>query len=65
MTPVPMRPRWGMDNPRTAARWRQMAHDARTKARTMHEGWSKREMLKIAAGYEELARRVDLPIKEC
>ena len=59
-----MRPWWGMEKPKTAAHWRRMAKDTRDKAGAMHEGWSKQEMLKIAAGYEKMARRLDLLVKE-
>ena len=60
-----MRPWWGMDKPGTAAYWRQMAKDTRDKAGTMREGQSKQDMLKIAAGYDNLARRMDPFSKEC
>ena len=49
----------------TAAHWRQMAKDIRDKAGTMHEGQPKQDMLKIAAGYDKLARRIDTLVKEC
>ena len=43
----------------TATHWREMADEMRAKAETMRDNEAKQSMLKIAPGYEKMARRAD------
>ena len=42
-----------------AAHWREMAEEMRANGETMRDNEAKQSMLKIAAGYERMARRAD------
>ena len=48
-----------MEKLMTAAHWREMAEKMRAKGETMRDNEAKQSMLKIATGYERMARRAD------
>ena len=48
-----------MEKSTTAARWREMAENIRTKAEAMPVSEAKRSMLNVAEGYEKMAARAE------
>ena len=48
-----------MENPLLAKHWREMAEDIRAKSEAKHDGEPKRAMLKVAEGYENMAKRIE------
>ena len=48
-----------MESPLLAEHWREMAEDIRAKAKSRHDGEPRRTMLKVAKGYENMAKRIE------